>query len=106
PIDDYAFHGAARFGVDKLAGGAVVGKICDVIEIDKDQVRLVARPDGAKLAIEPGGACVAQRRVAEHLMRKSGPRLRLADSRQQEENLHGLDFVLDADDAAVVATQP
>src|SRR5258708_30708192 len=74
--------------VNELPGRAVVGKVGDVVEIDEDQVRLVARPDGAEATGETGRSRVADRGMAQNLVREAGTRLRLADRRGEAKQLH------------------
>src|SRR5262249_43321178 len=69
----------------------VVGQIGHIIEIDDDQVRLVARPDGAQAMPKTGGACVADGGMAENFVRQPRARLRLADRGKKAEHLHRLE---------------
>src|SRR3954467_5348159 len=105
-IDDYALNAAAGLGVDELPGGAVVGQIRDVVEIDENQIGAVTGADGAKLALKPRGARVAESGMAQHLVRETGTRLRLAHGCEQTEHFHGLEYALHVAAAAIVAAQP
>src|ERR1019366_4582349 len=104
-VDDYALHATAGFRVDKLPRGTVVGKIGGVVEVDEDQVRLIARPDGAETTLQARRARVAKRCMAKNLMREGGARLWLADRREQAEQLHRLEHALHVAAAAIVAAQ-
>src|SRR5262249_22762379 len=104
-IDHHAFHAAAGFGVDELPRGAVVGKIGHVVEIDEDQVRLVAGSDRAEAVSKTGGARVADGGVAQNLVRETPARVRLADRDDETKHLHRLEHALHIRAAAVVTPE-
>ena len=106
PVNHHALHAAPGFGINELPSRAVVGKVGDVIEIDEDQVRLVARPDGAEATGETGRSRVADRGMAQDLVREARTRLRLADRGGEAKHLHRLEHALHVATAAVVAAQP
>src|SRR5262249_39925694 len=94
PVNHHTVHAASGFGINELPGRAVVGKVGDVVEIDEDQVRLVARPDGAEAAGETGRTRVADSGMAQDLVREARTRLRLADCSGEAKHLHRLEHAL------------
>src|SRR5262245_61407591 len=105
-VNHHAFHATAGFRIDELPRRAVVGKISDVVEIDQNQIGLVAGPDGAEATRQTGGARVADGGMPQNLMRGTPAGLRLADCGDETKHLHRLEYALHIATAAVVATQP
>src|SRR5262249_39750985 len=101
-----ALHASSGFRINELPSRAVVGKVGDVVKIDEDQVRLVAGPDGAETTGETGRSRVADRGMAQNLVRKARTRLRLADGSGEAKHLRCLEHALHVATAAVVAAQP
>src|SRR5262249_61360182 len=64
------------------------------------------RPDGAEATGETGRTRVADRGVAQDLVREARTRLRLADCSGEAKHLHRLEHALHVATAAVVAAQP
>src|SRR5262249_43595499 len=105
-VDHYRLHPAAGFRIDELPGRAVVGQVSDVVEIDENQIRLVAGPKGAETSGKASRTRVADGSMPQNLVREAWARFRLADCRDQAEDLHRLEYALHIGTATVVATQP
>src|SRR5205823_2175807 len=103
-VDHYGLHATTGFRIDELPRRAVVGQVSDVVEIDENQIGLVAGPDGAETIGETGRTRVADGRMPQNLVREAGARLRLADCSDQAKHLHRLEHALHIATAAVIAT--
>src|SRR5262249_7624418 len=73
-------------------------------EIDQNQIRLVAGPDGAEATGQTGGTRVADSGMPQNLVREAGARLRLADCSDEAKHLHRLEYALHI--ATVQLSQP